>query len=140
ISNAIKFTDRGLVTVIASMDELNDGAGTVNVRVEDSGIGMDAEAMAKLFRPFTQADASTSRRFGGTGLGLSITRKLANLMGGDVTVDSTPHRGSVFTLKFKAEISQAHPKPVAGETGDDKQINARGVSVLIVDDHPLNRT
>jgi signal transduction histidine kinase/ActR/RegA family two-component response regulator len=141
ISNAIKFTDRGLVTVIASVDEIKDSISTVNVRVEDSGIGMDADALAKLFRPFTQADASTTRRFGGTGLGLSITRKLANLMGGDVTVDSTPHRGSVFTLKFKAETSQAiAKKPAAGEASADKPLSALGIAVLIVDDHPLNRT
>jgi CheY-like chemotaxis protein/anti-sigma regulatory factor (Ser/Thr protein kinase) len=142
ISNAIKFTDKGLITVIASIDETNDGASIVCVRVEDTGIGMDAETLAKLFRPFTQADGSTTRRFGGTGLGLSITRKLANLMGGDVTVESTPHRGSVFTLKFKAEISQGHiARPAAGEPADTvKTITASGISVLIVDDHPLNRT
>jgi CheY-like chemotaxis protein/anti-sigma regulatory factor (Ser/Thr protein kinase) len=141
ISNAIKFTDRGLVTVIASIDETKDGVSTVCVRVEDSGIGMDAEAMAKLFRPFTQADASTTRRFGGTGLGLSITRKLANLMAGDVTVESTPHRGSVFTLKFKADSAQGHAgAPIAGEADVAKPMNAQGISILVVDDHPLNRT
>ena len=141
ISNAIKFTDRGLVTVIASIDGTTNGISCVNVRVEDSGIGMDADTLAKLFRPFTQADASTTRRFGGTGLGLSITRKLANLMGGDVTVDSTPHRGSVFTLKFKAEVSHAHASaPIAGEPGAAKPATAQGMSILIVDDHPLNRT
>jgi signal transduction histidine kinase/ActR/RegA family two-component response regulator len=140
ISNAIKFTDKGLVTVIASIDETKDGVATVNVRVEDTGIGMDSEAMTKLFRPFTQADASTTRRFGGTGLGLSITRQLANLMGGDVTVDSTPHKGSTFTLKFKAETSQGGAKPTAQETISENQVSVRGISVLIVDDHPLNRT
>ncbi len=144
ISNAIKFTERGLVTVIASIDESKDGLATVCVRVEDSGIGMDEDALAKLFKPFSQADASTSRRFGGTGLGLSISRKLANLMGGDVTVESTLHRGSVFTLKFKAEIAPAHTGsvgPIAGDgEGAAKVMNAQGIAVLIVDDHPLNRT
>ncbi len=144
ISNAIKFTDRGLVTVIASIDETKDGAVTTSVRVEDSGIGMNEETLAKLFQPFTQADASTTRRFGGTGLGLSITRKLANLMGGDVTVESVPHRGSVFTLKFKAEIAQTYTgalDPSTGRSGGaERMMNAQGVAVLIVDDHPLNRT
>jgi hypothetical protein len=111
------------------------------VRVEDTGIGMDAETLGKLFRPFTQADASTTRRFGGTGLGLSITRKLANLMGGDVIVDSTPHKGSVFTLRFNAEVSQGHgAKPAAAEAAAETTSITRGISVLIVDDHPLNRT
>ncbi len=141
ISNAIKFTDRGLVTVIASIDETQAGVSTVCVRIEDTGIGMDTEVLAKLFRPFTQADASTTRRFGGTGLGLSITRKLANLMGGDVTVVSTPHRGSVFTLKFKAEASHGHAsKAAAGDPGTAQPMSASGIAILIVDDHPLNRT
>jgi signal transduction histidine kinase/ActR/RegA family two-component response regulator len=140
ISNAIKFTDKGLITVIASIDETKGGLATVNVRVEDTGIGMDTETLGKLFRPFTQADASTTRRFGGTGLGLSITRQLACLMGGDVTVDSTPHKGSIFTFKFKAELSQGGVKPAAQETTVERQLSARGISVLIVDDHPLNRT
>ena len=144
ISNAIKFTDRGLVTVIASVDETKEHIAAVSVRVEDSGIGMSEETLAKLFQPFTQADVSTSRRFGGTGLGLSITRKLAQLMGGDVTVESTPHRGSVFTLRFNAEIAPAHTGamnpglPSGG--GEAAVMNAQGIAVLIVDDHPLNRT
>src|SRR6185295_5177767 len=93
--------------VLASVQETGADGTTIAVRVEDTGIGMDETTLAKLFQPFTQADASTSRRFGGTGLGLSITRKLAQLMGGEVAVESAPHRGSVFTLTFKAEPAQA---------------------------------
>lgn len=141
ISNAIKFTDKGLVTVIASIDEIKDGIAKVSVRVEDTGIGMDAETVAKLFRPFTQADASTTRRFGGTGLGLSISRQLATLMGGDVLVESTPHKGSVFTLKFNAETTQARAaKPAATPSNAPKTATVKDVAILIVDDHPLNRT
>ena len=142
VSNAIKFTDRGLITVLASVQESGAEGTTIAVRVEDTGIGMDEATLAKLFQPFTQADASTSRRFGGTGLGLSITHKLAQLMGGDVMVESTPHRGSVFTLTFNAEPAQARAarENVADKNdGMQKPIASQGVSVLIVDDQPLNR-
>ena len=142
ISNAIKFTERGIITVLASVRETDADGMTIEVRVEDTGIGMDEQTLAKLFQPFTQADASTSRRFGGTGLGLSITRKLAKLMGGDVTVESTPHRGSVFTLTFKASPASAvRAEEGSAEEGDraGKALNANGLSVLIVDDQPLNR-
>jgi signal transduction histidine kinase/CheY-like chemotaxis protein len=144
ISNAIKFTERGLVTVVASADDITCGTPTISVRVEDSGVGMSEETLAKLFQPFSQADASTSRQFGGTGLGLFITRKLAQLMGGDTTVESTLHRGSVFTLSFKAEIADVHASPSklieAGNGGGSaKAFNAQGIAVLLVDDQPLNR-
>jgi len=142
ISNAIKFTERGLVTVVASADDLKSGTPTITVRVEDSGVGMSEETLAKLFQPFSQADASTSRQFGGTGLGLFITRKLAQLMGGDTTVESTPHRGSVFTLTFKAEIADVHASPsrlIDAGDGGAKSFSAQGIAVLLVDDQPLNR-
>jgi len=142
MSNAIKFTERGMITVLASAESAADGA-TVVVRVEDTGIGMDEETRGKLFQPFTQADASTSRRFGGTGPGLSITRRLARLMGGDVTVESTPKRGTVFTLTFRAAAAKADGLTAAAPTnetdGAAKVLNAPGYSILIVDDQPLNR-
>jgi signal transduction histidine kinase len=81
---------------------LVDGGGWVELAVADSGIGMTAEQMGKLFQEFTQADASTAQRFGGTGLGLAISRKLARMMGGDVTVTSEPGKGSVFTVRLPA--------------------------------------
>jgi signal transduction histidine kinase/ActR/RegA family two-component response regulator len=142
ISNAIKFTERGMITLIASVQETHPDGVTVSVRVEDTGIGMDEPTLAKLFQPFMQADASTARRFGGTGLGLSITRKLAKLMGGDVSVESTPHRGSVFTLTFKAGFAMVRattPAMNAEEDSKKASVNATGVAVLIVDDQPLNR-
>jgi len=75
-----------------------DGRDWIELAVADSGIGMTAEQQAKLFEEFTQADATTAQRFGGTGLGLAIARKLARMMGGDVTVTSEPGKGSVFTV------------------------------------------
>jgi signal transduction histidine kinase len=105
VSNAIKFTERGSVQVYAKAEE-NQGIGyTIRIEVRDSGIGMSAEEQMKLFRPFSQADSSTTRRFGGTGLGLAITRRLANLMGGDVVVESEPGKGSAFILTFQAQAA-----------------------------------
>ena len=77
-----------------------DGRSWIELAVADSGIGMTAEQQAKLFEEFSQADASTAQRFGGTGLGLAISRRLARMMGGDVTVASEPGKGSVFTVRL----------------------------------------
>ncbi|MGB0766533.1 MAG: ATP-binding protein [Phycisphaeraceae bacterium] len=95
VGNAIKFTERGSVRLSVRHDV---DAEHIVFAVSDTGIGMSDEQMGKLFRPFTQADASTTRKFGGTGLGLTITRKIARLLGGDVTVTSVPGEGSTFEL------------------------------------------
>lgn len=96
LSNACKFTKEGTVRL-----EGRRNGDTLSFLVQDSGIGMTAEQLAKLFQPFVQADSSTTRKFGGTGLGLTITRELARLMGGDVTVSSIPGVGSTFALTLK---------------------------------------
>ena len=98
LSNACKFTKEGEVELRAR--RVINGGGWVELSVADNGIGMTAEQQAKLFEEFTQADATTAQRFGGTGLGLAITRKLARMMGGDVTVTSEPGKGSVFTVRL----------------------------------------
>jgi adenylate cyclase len=98
LSNAFKFTKEGEVTL--RVRRVTDGRDWIELAVADTGIGMTAEQQAKLFEEFTQADATTAQRFGGTGLGLAITRKLARLMGGDVTVASEPGKGSVFTVRL----------------------------------------
>jgi adenylate cyclase len=98
LSNACKFTKQGEVTLRAS--RVSNGSNFVEFAVSDTGIGITAEQQAKLFEEFTQADATTAQRFGGTGLGLAITRKLARMMGGDVTVISEPGKGSVFTVRL----------------------------------------
>ena len=79
---------------------MNNGSSFVEFAISDTGIGMTAEQQTKLFEEFSQADATTAQRFGGTGLGLAITRKLARMMGGDVTVTSKPGKGSVFTVRL----------------------------------------
>jgi signal transduction histidine kinase len=98
LSNACKFTKGGEVKL--KVRRLVDGRDWIEVAVADSGIGMTLEQQAKVFQEFTQADTSTAQRFGGTGLGLAITRKLARMMGGDVTVASEPGKGSVFTVRL----------------------------------------
>jgi len=98
LSNACKFTKEGEVRLRAR--RVANGRDWIELAVADTGIGMTAEQQAKLFEEFSQADAATAQRFGGTGLGLAITRKLARMMGGDVTVTSEPGKGSVFTVRL----------------------------------------
>jgi signal transduction histidine kinase len=98
LSNACKFTKEGEVKL--RVQRVADGRSWIELAVADSGIGMTAEQQAKLFEEFSQADASTAQRFGGTGLGLAISRRLARMMGGDVTVASEPGKGSVFTVRL----------------------------------------
>jgi signal transduction histidine kinase/CheY-like chemotaxis protein len=130
LSNASKFTERGTVT-LRVRTAYDDGRKWVRLAVQDSGIGMTPEQLARLFQPFTQADASTTRKYGGTGLGLTITKRFAELMGGSITVESTPGQGSTFTLILPAEVVA---KPV---TSDHVALMAgpKGL-VLVIDDDP----
>ena len=99
MSNANKFTERGTITVDARQGQKN-GRDWVTVAVADTGIGMTPEQVGKLFQEFSQADASTTRKYGGTGLGLAISRRFCQMMGGDITVESQPGRGSTFTIRL----------------------------------------
>jgi GAF domain-containing protein len=101
LSNACKFTKQGDVTLRAR--RVADGRNFLELAVADTGIGMTAEQLGKLFQEFSQAEASTAKKYGGTGLGLAITRKLARMMGGDVTVESEPGKGSVFTVRLPSD-------------------------------------
>jgi len=100
LSNACKFTKEGEIALRAR--KVVDGHAWIELAVADTGIGLTAEQQAKLFQDFTQADSLTARRYGGTGLGLALSRKLARMMGGDVTVASEPGQGSVFTVRMPA--------------------------------------
>jgi PAS domain S-box-containing protein len=136
IGNAIKFTDVGDVQV--SVRALTMGIGRVRLAlaVSDSGIGMTATEKARLFLPFSQADSSTTRRYGGTGLGLSIVRRLAELMGGDVSVHSTPGKGSTFTVTLDLALAtEPVPDCCPRATAASGTIAGR---VLAVDDYPIN--
>jgi len=141
ISNAVKFTHSGQVDVRWSVAAApKDMPHRVRISVTDTGIGMNEQALTRLFNAFTQADGSTTRRFGGTGLGLAITRKLARLMSGDVHVSSAVGQGSTFTLTFEAPaaVNQLRAVPQAIEAGhvDAPQ---RAIRILLVDDNATNR-
>ncbi|MCI4646243.1 MAG: ATP-binding protein [Hyphomonadaceae bacterium] len=140
VSNAVKFTDEGEVTVCLKT-EPEGNRWRVVIKVIDTGIGMDETARAKLFSEFSQADTSTTRRYGGTGLGLAITRRLARLMGGDVSVESTPGIGSVFTLTFLADAASATVSLRTGPVPAPFQPNhsLSGLRVLLADDNRINR-
>ena len=111
LSNANKFTDHGTITIDARQGQ-EDGRDWVTIAVTDTGIGMTAEQMGRLFQEFSQADASTTRKYGGTGLGLAISRRFCQMMGGDITVESEPGRGSTFTIRLPRIVS-APKEPVA---------------------------
>jgi PAS domain S-box-containing protein len=132
-ANAIKFTEQGHVLIdVTSLDRGGDRPW-IRIAVSDTGIGMTAEVQANLFQKFTQADASTTRRFGGTGLGLAITRQLTQLLAGTITVDSTLGQGSVFSVELPLERDPNAPPPLP------TRVDLRGVRVLVVDDFEVNR-
>jgi signal transduction histidine kinase/CheY-like chemotaxis protein/HAMP domain-containing protein len=126
LSNACKFTTQGEVKLWVR--KVADGRNWVEFAVADTGIGMTAEQQAKLFEEFTQADSSTARRYGGTGLGLAITRKLARMMGGDVTVQSEPGKGSIFSVRLPAGADTAARSATNGSRAPSSEC------VLVVDD------
>jgi PAS domain S-box-containing protein len=141
LTNALKFTETGGVTVSVRALPVNarGSAGEwVHVEVRDTGPGIAAEQQARLFQPFTQADESTTRRFGGTGLGLSICRELATLMGGEVGVDSQPGRGSAFWAELPLPAAPAPMAHQPRETRSHTQDALHGRRVLIAEDHPVN--
>jgi CheY-like chemotaxis protein len=139
ISNAIKFTEQGGVGIAAMSERLPDGNFRVVVEVADTGIGMDEAVCNKLFSAFTQADNTTTRRFGGTGLGLAITRKLATLMDGDVSVRSAPGAGSTFSFVFFAAPAKFEASTAAEEAAPINLAELSGLRVLAVDDNAINR-
>ena len=108
LSNACKFTKGGTIQLIASRQATPEREW-VSFQIRDTGIGMTPEQIGRLFQSFTQADATTTRKFGGTGLGLTITRKFCEMMGGDIQVESTPGQGSTFTIRLPARADTAQP-------------------------------
>ena len=144
LNNAIKFTRQGRVTVRTTWLDETDDRVRLRFEVEDTGIGIAPEVLARLFTPFEQADASTTRQHGGTGLGLAITRRLARLMDGEAGASSEPGRGSTFwfTVSLRKDASAAVPAPASAAPGEAEQALRRdhaGRRILLVDDDPLNR-
>ncbi|WP_157272174.1 CHASE domain-containing protein [Azohydromonas aeria] len=143
LSNALKFTEAGSVALALRAQPAGPGRVRVRFEVRDSGIGIPAEALKKLFSPFTQAEAGTTRRYGGTGLGLSIVRRLAELMEGTAEAESVAGEGSVFRVEVVLGVAEAGagagaPRGAAAEPAAVAQALA-GVRVLVVDDSEINR-
>jgi signal transduction histidine kinase/CheY-like chemotaxis protein/HPt (histidine-containing phosphotransfer) domain-containing protein len=137
-NNAVKFTPRGFVAVRARVVENLGDDVRVRFAIEDSGVGLTQEQSGRLFRPFVQADSSTTRQFGGTGLGLSISKRLVELMGGEIGVESTPGAGSTFwfTIKLKrAPLAEQAPAVVSAAP----TANLRGARILLAEDNPINQ-
>jgi signal transduction histidine kinase/AmiR/NasT family two-component response regulator len=138
LSNAVKFTEAGQINYEVNAIRLSDRRVRFSFIVADSGPGISAEDQQRLFQPFTQLDASSTRRFGGTGLGLTIARRMANIMHGDIEVQSVVGKGATFTFTVEAEVVDWD----AADTQDEiagQIVGARPLNVLIVEDHPVNR-
>jgi PAS domain S-box-containing protein len=138
LSNAAKFTERGKITFAVRRlpSDAADGGDRLEFRVSDTGIGMTEEQLARLFRRFTQADSSTTRRFGGTGLGLALTKALSHLLGGDIRAESEPGKGSTFTITVPADI-----RAVRAGSGAFQEAMVGGGSdlILVIDDDAPTR-
>ncbi len=143
VSNAIKFTERGEVTVTVAVVDDDEPGVRLRIAVADTGIGIAAGKLEQIFEPFTQEDASTTRRFGGTGLGLTICARLAGLMGGRIWVDSTPGAGSVFSFEVtlrEAPVDEARSGVAAAATAPATAATLpQRLRILLAEDHPVNQ-
>ncbi|MDA8920523.1 ATP-binding protein, partial [Porticoccaceae bacterium] len=140
INNAIKFTDKGFVALKLRCQSIEDDIVTLECTVADSGKGIAAEKIPSLFDPFSQEDTSINRRFGGTGLGLSICQRLAQAMGGDVTIESTVGQGSniSFSCRLSVARSEKSESDAASTLAPAEQL-LKGVIVLVAEDNPFNQ-
>ena len=140
VSNAIKFTERGWVRVTQRAVVRDDGKTLVSIEVEDTGAGIPQDKLALIFDKFTQADSSITRKYGGTGLGLAITRKLAELHGGTIRVESEVGKGSKFTVEIPFDVVQAEQaaSPTASAKESDSA-EASAARLLLVEDNPVNQ-
>lgn len=134
LGNAVKFTAKGEIITTVSLEREEPGRAVVRFAVSDTGIGIEEEALSILFRPFTQADASTTRKYGGTGLGLAISKQLVNMMNGEICVESEVGRGTTFTFTASFEMEARDAERYRAHYADLK-----GVSVLVVDDEEIVR-
>jgi two-component system sensor histidine kinase/response regulator len=133
VGNAVKFTERGDVFVEVLRESERGGQVRLHFSVRDTGIGISTERQASIFDAFTQADSSTTRRYGGTGLGLTISRRLVGMMGGRIWLDSTPGVGSTFHFDALLSVGIAPKQPVS------EDLDLSGMKVLVVDDNATNR-
>jgi two-component system, sensor histidine kinase and response regulator len=132
--NAVKFTERGEIVIRVALRSENPTHATIAFSVSDTGIGIPSAHLRRLFRPFTQGDGSTTRRYGGTGLGLAISKQLVELMGGAIGVETAEGKGSTFTFTVTLE-----KQPETATVSDAAAFELTGTRVLVVDDHEANR-
>jgi signal transduction histidine kinase/CheY-like chemotaxis protein len=142
VSNGIKFTEQGSITIRCESAQLENGRPALLTRVIDTGLGISDEQLQKLFKPFSQADSSTTRRFGGTGLGLVISKQLSEALGGELRVSSVPGEGSCFSFNLPlveprrdSDFADKSSTPMATE----ERVEFPGCKVLVVEDNSVNR-
>ncbi len=135
VGNAVKFTERGEVVLHAKLGAESDGEIRIRFEVRDTGIGITDEQQARLFKPFSQADSSTTRKYGGTGLGLAISNQLVRLMGGEIELTSVPGEGSTFSFSLTLRKAVSSEGILTAAT----PLDLSGLRVLIVDDNATNR-
>jgi len=140
VTNAVKFTERGEVVLEAVLEKQDRRQVTIGFRIIDTGIGLRPEEISRLFQPFSQADASRTRKYGGTGLGLAICKQLVELMGGTIGVQSIDRMGSTFWFTVTLEIAEREiPEPVATTADKLEKSCVNGGRILVVEDNPVNR-
>jgi CheY-like chemotaxis protein len=139
VGNAVKFTERGSVTVEVAQRPLEDGRVELSTSVRDTGIGIDAEVLPRLFERFRQADGGIARRYGGSGLGLAISRGLIDLMGGRIDVQTQPGRGSTFRVTVALQPGRAKELDVPDTQHDSPLDMVQGLHVLVAEDNSVNQ-
>ncbi len=141
VSNAIKFTEKGGIKVFVEAIDVNDQTAIVEIAVEDSGIGIAKDKQGTIFERFTQAESNTTRKFGGSGLGLSITKKLLELMGSEISLDSEPDKGSRFSFRLKLQVGSSKRGTLLHRESTHKQedLSQYGVHLLVVEDNKANQ-
>lgn len=142
VSNAVKFTNQGGVYLVVSLIERENESLTLEFNIKDTGIGISADKVDRLFKPFSQLDSSMTRKYGGTGLGLAICRSLVQMMGGEIRVESTEEKGATFLFTIKVRQHEEED-PLRGQDKPDDAYDMKEKNclpnVLVVDDHPINR-
>lgn len=139
LSNAVKFTEQGVLKIQVCLLEHKQDSYLVDIMVSDTGIGISLDKLEKIFKPFSQADTSTTRKYGGTGLGLTISRKLTELMGGRLWVESTEGLGSTFHLELPFQKADKSDDQVVSVTSESMVLAVRSLHILVVEDNIVNQ-